>query len=68
MERIRRLLIRRVLSATLAARTPTPVGVRYPLASHPAINSVNTFSLRSFQYTFMPGRLHEDQTSRDPPL
>jgi hypothetical protein len=28
----------------------------------------NTFSERSFEYAFSPGRFHEDQTSRNPPL
>ena len=36
------------------------------LRSMPRSTASNTFSLRSFEYGFMPGSFHEDQPSRNP--
>ena len=55
-----------LLSQRFMEGTETPKTFATSPRSMPRSTASNTLSLRSFEYGFMPGSLHEDQPSRNP--
>ena len=56
----------RLLNQRLIEGMEIPKICATSLRGIPRSTASNTFSLRSFEYAFMLGSFHEDQTSRNP--